>query len=72
MARRPTENIHKMVQSPAITVFVDNFRMNSQLERGGKPGIKDLKTDLCDGVRLLYLLVFFQSGLFDNKIGNYE
>lgn len=32
-------------------------RINTQLDKGGKPVIKDLKTDLCDGVRLLYLLV---------------
>jgi len=32
-------------------------RINSQLDKGQKPTIKDLKRDLCDGVRLLYLLV---------------
>jgi len=31
--------------------------MNAQLDKGGKPTINNLKTDLCDGVRLLYLLV---------------
>ena len=31
--------------------------MNAQLEKGGKPTVNNLKTDLCDGVRLLYLLV---------------
>ena len=37
-------------------LFTDD-RINSQLDKGGKPLIKDLKTDLSDGVRLLYLLV---------------
>lgn len=35
-----------------------NARMNAQLDKGGKPTINNLKTDLCDGVRLLYLLVW--------------
>jgi hypothetical protein len=44
--------------------------MNTQLDKGDKPLIKDLKTDLCDGVRLLYLLVLpLTSGLI---AGNYE
>ena len=40
-----------------IQSIVDIHRINTQLEKGEKPSIKDLKTDLCDGVRLLYLLV---------------
>jgi hypothetical protein len=40
-----------------IQSIVDINRINTQLEKGEKPIIKDLKTDLCDGVRLLYLLV---------------
>ena len=44
---------------PAVgTIVLTGARINTQLEKGGKPGIKDLKTDFCDGVRLLYLLVF--------------
>ena len=58
MARCPTQNIHKMVSPHAVEspLLIQN-RMNTQLEKGQKPVIKDLKTDLCDGVRLLYLLV---------------
>jgi hypothetical protein len=46
-----------------------DVRINSQLEKGEKPTIKDLKTDLCDGVRLLYLLVRHRKML---NVGNYE
>jgi hypothetical protein len=63
MARRSTQNIHKMVSPITFwTIVLTGARINTQLEKGGKPGIKDLKTDLCDGVRLLYLLVFPSSG----------
>ena len=61
MARRPEKNIHKMVcivDFRLSGVMANHVtRINTQLDKGGKPVIKDLKTDLCDGVRLLYLLV---------------
>jgi hypothetical protein len=53
MARCPTQDIHEMV-TPIGLVW---RRINTQLDKGEKPIIQDLKTDLCDGVRLLYLLV---------------
>jgi hypothetical protein len=53
--------------------------MNAQLDKGGKPTINNLKTDLCDGVRLLYLLVnppLADAGLSVRgmvvDVGNYE
>jgi len=46
-----------MVCLNLLFVCLLNVRINTQLDKGGKPVIKDLKTDLCDGVRLLYLLV---------------
>ena len=53
-----------------IQSIVDTNRINTQLEKGEKPVIKDLKTDLCDGVRLLYLLVNILIVLLME--GNYE
>lgn len=41
-------------------IIADDCRMNAQLEKGGKPTINNLQTDLCDGVRLLYLLVCYE------------
>jgi len=46
-------------------------RINSQLDKGQKPTIKDLKRDLCDGVRLLYLLVGLRKRSV-NWAGNHE
>jgi hypothetical protein len=59
-------------QRPALELT--RGRINSQLDKGEKPTIKDLKTDLCDGVRLLYLLVWALRGVCADGggVGDYE
>ena len=54
-------------QSSSNSPLLTRIRINSQLEKGEKPTIKDLKTDLCDGVRLLYLLVYPLKDVFDER-----
>jgi hypothetical protein len=54
-------------QSPSNSSLLTRIRINSQLEKGEKPTIKDLKRDLCDGVRLLYLLVYPFKDVFDER-----
>jgi hypothetical protein len=49
-----------------------DFRINTQLDKGEKPLIRDLKTDLCDGVKLLYLLVLSWNNILANGAGNHE